>query len=680
MIRIPNIEKKFSQPNNSDLFGNIHYTKSVNFDEEGYLKLSSRTISLKNEEVDGNFDIPTAFGRHTDGSFYIATTEKPYGLVLNDTTSSFNEDTDDGGDPHPSLDFTTHGKWWQSRWHITNNTELYYKTKSNGNWTNTNITNLTTGKPHPIEVFEKAGTLMVADINTVRQLDTSYAVGANAQLTLSTDYEVISLAYNNNLLGIGTRLASTIEGQNTEAKFFTWDGSESSPNASYGIGSDAIITVFPYKSSFGIITRAGQILYFNGGGFDKLATFPVYFKDIIWGSSNNVMGYGDMVQVDGDVLYININSSLKDNKLNTYTENMLGGIWCFDPNVGLYHRYSPSISQGQVIYAGTADVDISTNIVTVNTLSMPTSPTIPPTGSPVKAINSNVGGITTGNTYYLIKDSTTTYKLATSKENALFGTAIDLTSAGVLVILTYELKDYGQSRTARPGAIALMGNKTQLYNNLIFGGEYYDTNSTTAYANLNISVAGLKNIGYFVTAKINSQHIEDIIPKIYIKYRPLDTDDKIILKYKNKDFVGIPEIASCTASGKNALYTTSNIPKSYAFANRSDFGTEQELECEIISGAGAGEMAKITSISYESGTYAIFLDRDIEGMSAGDNMSIKIDNWKELYTITSDDNDNWKEIPLAKTSKWTKLKVVLEGNETTIEEILPINATFREAK
>ncbi len=136
MAKIPN-NGRFAQTNNSDLFGNIHITKNINFDEEGYLKSSSRVVSLRNDSDDTSFNIPVSFGRHTTGGVYIATTETPYVLSANDGLFSFSEDTDNGDDPAPDLDFVTYGKWWRNHWHVTNDTDLLYKTQSNGNWTDT---------------------------------------------------------------------------------------------------------------------------------------------------------------------------------------------------------------------------------------------------------------------------------------------------------------------------------------------------------------------------------------------------------------------------------------------------------------------------------------------------------------------------------------------------------------
>lgn len=657
MYKLP--DTGWKQTNKSDLVGNIEYSKNLNFDT-GYLKLSSRCVSLLNDVTDTDFDIPNSFGRYTNGGFSLVTSDNPYLIDLGNTAILITKDTDSDDDAPPNLTFNSFGKWWNNKWHVTTDTALYYKTISNGNWTDTGITALTSGIPHPIESFEKANTLLVANGNTVRQLDSSYSVGTYAQLTLSSDFEVVGLAYNNNQVAIATRLASTIEGQNKEAELFIWDGSESSANGGYKIGTDACVNVFPYKSSFVVINRLGEVLYFNGGGFERIGQFPV--QDVIWGDFLNRLGYGDNITVDGDLIYFNIRSTISSDNGNTYKENMLGGIWCYDPNIGLYHKYSPSISTANLLSTNQANTNVSTNTITK------TSGTILETGNPVKVTQSYISPIYENHIYYIIKVSSTEFKLASTKENALALIPIDLTSvsAGNSYFMALDLKDYGQSRNSRYGGVSLMGSKSRVYDKIIFGGECYSSTSfSTTPAHLNISVSGFKNIGYVVTGKMSSDNVEDNIVKAFIKYKTLDIDDSIVVKYKNKDVVGFPEYANCTASSTTVFTTTSYIPKSYAYTG--------EIECEVISGAGAGQMVKVSSITESGGTYTITLNSQLEGVSASDTLTVKLDNWIELKTITSADNLGWKEIALAKTSKWAKFKIVLIGSNVTLEELQIIN-------
>lgn len=657
MIKIPSVGK-FNQPNNSDLFGNIWYSKNLNFDEEGYLKLSDRAVSLISSKVDTEFNIPTALGRYSGGDFFIAAVEHPYILSIADSGGSIAQDTDSDGDAAPDMSFSTTGIWFNNKWNITTSTKLYTKAISTGNWTDQSVS-LTTGVSHPLCAFEKAGTILVGNANEVKQFDTSYAAGTLAQLTISAGYEVIGIAYNNNQAGIITRLASTVEGQNKEAGFFLWDGSESSANSMYAVGSDACVAIAPYKSSFVIITRTGELLYFNGGGFDKLASFPTYFNDVIWGDLLNRDMYGDSIKVDGDVIYINISNDITDENKKTFSETMLGGIWCYDPVIGLYHKISPSNSQAVMMSVAAEDINTTTGTFTTSFLI---GSTVPDTGTPVKILNTtNGGGITEGKMYWIIKVSSNAFKLASTKANAIALIPLTITAASNTTLMGLALKDYGATKVERMGAVALMGTKQYAYSDFIFGGEVYDTNSTSNYGHLNITVADFKNIGYFITPKIASQNVEDNFQKLFIKYRPLDTDDKIIIKYKDKEYIDLPEQGSCTVVSSTSFTTTDDLYQSYIATT--------DLECEIVSGSGAGQMSKVASITYLTGTYTVTVEDEIDGWVAADRCYVKIDNWKTMDTITSADSQNWKEIPITTNSKWLKVKVVLEGSAIAIEEL-----------
>lgn len=239
MIKIPSSTKRIIQPNNSDLFGNLHYSKSINLDEEGYIKLSSRAVSLISEADDSNFDLPASFGRWSSGSFTIATTDNPYDLILSTDTISIARDTDSDGDAAPSMSFDTTGVWFNNKWHITTATKLYNKTIGTGNWDDTSITGLTSGVYHPLEVFRNKNNLAVGNGNTVRLYDTSYSLIKT--LTLPADYEIVGLKYSSYKLGIITRLASAVAGQNQEAFFFTWDGATTEAGTGYPVGSDACV-------------------------------------------------------------------------------------------------------------------------------------------------------------------------------------------------------------------------------------------------------------------------------------------------------------------------------------------------------------------------------------------------------------------------------------------------------
>lgn len=670
MITIPQ-QGKFSQQNKSDLFGNLSATRNMNFDEAGYAKLSSRTISFKSEKDDNNFNIPISFGR--DGNeFHIVTADSPYDLNITESDFSIAEDTNTNA---PTLSFDSWGKWFQNRWHASTNTKIWYTTGAA--WTDTGAT-LTTGKVHALETFKNKNSLAVTNGNTVQLLDTSY--GLTITLTIPSDFEAVGLSYSNAKMGIITKLSDTIAGQNQEAFFFVWDGGSAQAGQGYPMGSDAILAIAPYKSSWVILTRNGELFYFNGGGFELLDSLPFSFLNTKWGDSTNRITFGDVMQVEGDKVYINVGNDYDPfGKLGEYyTQKNPSGIWCYDPNIGLYHRYSHSISPAYQI--SVTSIDTSTDILTA-------TGTIPATGNPIKYVYDQadpIGGLSLGRIYYIIKLSSTTFKLAETKEDALAGVKVNITSSTTGKFTAINVLDYGNSKADRTGGIGFTNTRKEIADNIIFGAELPDFNSTTLYDTLNISIPRFENRGHLVTAKALSQNITDNNQKVFIKYRPLDVNDKLILKYKDIDILNIPTSTpqwvtstTCTWISSTEFTTTADLSdiKDYLAAD-----TTNECEVEIIAGAGAGQASQIVSVSGSS-PYAVVLSDPIDGATSGYTCDVSIDNWKLLKTdkdigeINYLDTEGYKEFPIATSSKWILVKVEFRGFETTLEELKIVNKT-----
>lgn len=665
MILIPQKDKKFSQTNLSDTSGNIWYTKNINFDETGYIKLSSRTVSVASKEDYSNFGYPMSIGRYDlTGKAWIVTgnnSDHTFDIDLSNGNATFSGNSTTGGN-RPTGSINNRGTWWQNKWHVTSNTGM--NTNTAGTWAVALTSTFTTGYPHPLEVFRSRTTLCVGDKNVVRQYDTSYSAGTS--LTIPTDYNVVGLAYCGEKMGIATQIDSSLQGQNQEAIFATWDGLQTSANSIYPVGSDKIMGIKAYKSSWVILTRNGKLLYFNGGGFDTLATLPFFFKK--YTIQVDTM-FGDILSVQGDLIYLNIPADINyyGVKQERFLQNMNGGILCYDPKVGLYHRYSPSISK--VYPLSVSSVDTATDILTC-------TGTIPATGNPTMYTyntSSVIGGLTVGKLYYVIKHNSTTFSLATTYQNALDGVKVDLTSSTTGTFLALSLVDYGASQGTYGLAVTTMGNQDFNFDHLIFGG-YFTNVSGTPKETLCITIPQFPNRGYICTPKIESQNVDDNAQNLYLKYKPLKDVDSIIIKHKSTDVIGLPVSVlqrglNCSWTSSTTFTTTADLSEAYTYLQTSG----NECECEIIWGAGAGQMPQISTISVNAGTYTVTLAESVDGVTSGNVCGIIIDNWKKFQTITSSDSNGWLQIPIARTSKWHKFKVELRGVETTVEELQVIN-------
>lgn len=684
MPKLPS-NSRYTQAPNSDLFGDLSYTKNVDLDEEGYLRLSSRAVSLFSQKSVSNLRLPVAFGRGRlfAGSVDFAIVQagqKGYWLTLLDSSISLNVDV---GTNAPTLTTDSHGRWFNNLWHVTDDTELYSKASLDDAATYTaRSASLTSGKVHCLEIFRNRNTICVGNGNTVKQFDTSYA--GSTTLTIPPDFEVVSLAYSNYQMGVLANPSDSAVEQNQEAYFFPWSGAASSADAGIGIGSDMGIGQVAYKGSWLVLTRAGQLRFFTGGGWDdKYGALPLYYRKLLWGTAGVRTHLGDVMTVEGDVIYFNFNALLNayGNNLEQVDKTMPAGILCFDPKVGFYHRYAPSISPASLITVTSGNINTTTNVFT-------TSSTIPSTGNPIKYISdktSQIGGLQVPTVYYAIRLNSTTFKLALSKEDADNGVAIDVTSTGAAnnYFLGLEVYDFGQSIATTSGAIALMGKDSPLYDHLIFGAELNDFSSTEDYNHINVTIEGFENRGHFITSKIPSSQIEDILQKVYSSYRPLAVNDKLIVKYKGKSILGLPVTTpqaraatrnQCSWTSSTVFTTTADLSDAKVAYDAGD-----DLECEIIAGAGAGVLVQISSITENAGTYTVTVAEAVPGAASGNYCDVSIDNWQVIGEVNYQHPKNWKKFTHVKTvsSNWFKLKCELRGVGTTIEESKLVTKTHQ---
>lgn len=675
MIKLP-LNGKWTQPNISDKFGSVAYSKNINFDKNGFASLSPRMVNLFDDSgsvsnvSSAAFNIPVAYARTSPGTMLVATTEEPFTLVVSPQAKTIAEDSSSN---NPNLAFTSHGVWFANKFHMATDTAVY--SNNAGTWTANVITGLTSGVRHCMAHFRNKNSLAVANGNTVKLYNTSYS--NTVTLTLPADFEVIGLAYNNYTLGIVTRLGNDTAGQNSNAYFFVWNGADTESGTGVDIGSWSAPAVVPYKSSFALVSTSGQLLYWNGGGFDELAHFPFYVDQQTWGDLLSPLSYGNNLVVDGDVMYLNLSFSFYrfGNKDEQSTANNQSGVWCFDPEVGLYHRWSLSNSKSYVHSITQANVNTSTDVLT-------TSATIPATGNPV-VLTSGLGGLTKGEVYYVIKLSATTFQIANTKEEARAGAYLDITSAASTSYLwMYDVIDYGAGYALASGAVGLWGLDTRAYKDIIAGGRVLNT-ALSSQPTLCTAVPQLENRGYVVTPKIFVDSLEENITGVYIKHARLDKNDGIIVKIKTKDYLGIP--ISSPNGGTIPQIVWTGTKDGYTSADLSEvkeaFDDDEEIEVEFTAGAGAGQMVKLAGIEESSGTYTLTMSEDVIGATTGLNSYFIMDNWKEFGSINATTQKNGHfYVPIAESSKSPQLKIELRGYQTTIEDVFIINKTQLKAE
>lgn len=677
-IRLPtDTQSKWTQPNNSDKFGSLAYTKNINLDEEGYIKLSPRSVRVYSDVENADFGIPLAIGRHSEGAYQVATSsDANFQATIAEEQNTWAEND---GSNNPTLTTLSHAVWFKGLWHATTATGVFHRPATGGSgqaWTSASIA-LTSGKKHYMAVFQSSVSLCVTNANTVlRYTENAGTYTLAATLTIPSDYEIIGLAYNKSKMAVATRLSNDgTDGSDQEVRLFIWSGASGGGDDDLSVGADGIHSVIPYKSSFALLTRTGELLYWNGGGFERLAAFPFFYEDKIHGNPLDTSIFEDTpMTVDGDIIYINIGLVLNQfgRKAETCLPNTPSGVWCFDPKVGLYHRWSPSVSPAYVNFVDGVDINTTTDVLTASAGVFGLE-TIPATGGIARLTAvTGIGGLTLNSDYYIIKVSATTFKLATTRANALAGTAIDITSATTggsgNYFWMYDLVDYGNTFFADPSAVSSTGDTFATYRDIFLGGRLALTTTLDTNDAICLVVPFLENRGYAVTPKIFSSQVTDNNQKLFVKFRPLKTTDSIIVKYRERDIIGLPVTSSgdeATWTSPSEFYTVQDLSEAKTYLDAGG-----KLECELINGAGGGTMVQITSIDTDGTTYTVVLDEEVLGAASTLKAEFIIHNWKVIKTITSGTVENsrgYAEIAQRLTSKWIQYKIEMRGSDIAIE-------------
>lgn len=656
----PQESRQWKQTNSGDVFGTLFSTRNIDFDQEGYLKLAKRSTAIVYNV--SNFSAVTSISTSAlnESTYYIMTSGRPHTLAFNLSLTDIYAVTIGTG----SLNYDIVP--WQGVLYSSQNTSFSYYNGSG--WTGS-LGSLTTGKYHPLCVLESGNQLAIGDGNLVKLYDSSHSLVAT--LTIPADFEVRWIRYNASNLYIGTK---NIAGGN--AVMFVWNGAGSSAQGAYPIDGTFIFSGCNYDSSIAIFTSRGQLMRFNGGGFSELANLPVYYTNYSWygntPTSGKIINRG--MASDGGIIYINIDGSLADNSIRL--ANQPSGLWIFDPKVGLYHKagYATAKTESRSI-DDTTGINTTTNVITVSSYTAQTGTKVLYTAS----TSGEATGLSPKEFYYIIRVSSTELKLALTYDDAIAGTAIDISSQGTTQVLYFHNDDdFGQVSSINAGALCLTSdydtNESATYRSMngsrvLFGAIISDDTLSSSVNTLQTLTEG-ENRGNFVTQKIHSSAIKDVWKKIYSKLANLfEGNDKVIVKYRTVDKNKFPvytfPLAKCVTWVDSTSFTTTSDLSSVVVGD----------EVEVLSGSGAGYIAHITDIQEGATEWIITLDESVS-VTANDKSYVFIQNWKKIGVANNETADSILGALCGAKSKWVQVKVELRGvSQPTIEEMQIINST-----
>lgn len=683
MIKLPaRDDGQWTVSLSSDKLPDLHATRNLSFDKEGYLRLSKPVISFYNSDEDADFGVPIYFGKIVDGQYLVCTDEAQFDLdFLNGLSAQggYLECSQNAGTGTPTATQKTDpgACFFNDDLCYTTETELYTHALGSlsGSWTDRNISaNLDANDFHPVAHFVSQNGLAIGNDDDVKLFDTSFTLDTTLQLP--SDYQVTGVAYNNSWLGITTRDEENLG----HGKFFVWDGNASSANYSYDIGASACSSPIPYRGSFVILSGTGQLLYWTPQRLEVIAEFPSYFSSGQFFVSHTACNRNESIWVSGDVIYINVDSvwSGRNEELELFKAEQPGGVWCYDPAVGLYHRHAPTARYVTSEVIATSAVDTTDDEITVASA--------PETGTPVRYSSStalssdDIGGLTNASLYYTIKVDATTIQLASTYQDSLDGTAIDLTDTGNnnQTLQFYPKSDFGQSLiNGQQGCVykeESTSNKAIYTQGLMFGSNCASTTTTEKDTGC-FALIDSENRGHFITAKMRSSGLQDDWQKVYLKHSELVNDtDKIVIKYRTLDEKPLVKIFNTSTSGDGVITWTDS--DTFTTTDTQFASVIAGDEVEIIQGTGSGYLAHISSIAEAGGTYTVNLDESIKNLTASDTGRVVVSRWTKLTTIDKDtvrNSDGYSEVPIGTKSKQIQFKVELRGEDIEVEELLVAN-------
>lgn len=658
----------------SEKKGNIIRSKNISLDKDAQIRLARKAMVLYSLADDAGFGNPIVI--ETDGTYIYVLTSNGHHFVVNVTLTSFSI-IETSATNSPTLGNDSDWVIFNNKPHASGAAKVgYINALGQGQvWHSPSpITDLSTDYPHPMLSFQN-NNLFVGDGNTLRQYNTSYVRDTSNELLIGSEFIITGIR------SVGSKLyVSTRHKYGGEARLFVWNRVGTAAQESYGCGADWIYSMCEYDSSLAVITSAGELARFNGGGFDPLAYLPVYFTEYSWSSTaadssliGKVASRG--MRASGKKLYINLDGSINQDVLvypGPYLAEQPSGLYCYDPDVGLYHKAGYNYNS-KILNLIT---EINSNILKFGTAHQAQ------TGDPVLYSGGEVSGLNSGQVYYAITESSLTLQLALSPEDARAGKAVVVSATSLVTSRCYfdRYESIGETSISAPGGLCVMARNflNGFYaSEVVFGGSALDETLTAKGVLMSLGMG--RNRASFVTPKISSADILDTFQRIVSFFEGLYGElDEIVIKWRKAKRSNFPVGLCYTGS---ATWVAAN-QFTLDFRKKDMLSVAEGDEIEIVRGAGAGYTAHIETIDDSAAPiYTITIDEDMPVTSG--SFDFIVDNWKKLIVIDKDSessSDNYADPAVDTKAKWVEFKVELRGRGVAIDEMQFINAVQKLSK
>lgn len=590
MIRIPPIDtKKWTQPNDSDIHGELYISNNLDTDEvDGKIRLGKRlVVNTNTKDVSSLIGCPIGF-RSINQTFFTVAGVNGTGYVFKsgsaDLTSPFIKETASGSPTSCDSLYSDIEVLQGNLFVTTPSTTAYYSSSAvyagggTGTWYNFTVP-YAAGFTMPMCAY--AGRVYMAyGGNKIISWDNAAngatppnvaSLGSQYTLDISALGGIITfIRAASNKIWIGT-----VNQNGTKGYVYSWDGSSNQVTSSYRLQSPGALSCVIKDDVPCIMDAYGILSSWTGGTFKEIATLNMENNRLLFNplgvSNQRFIHPNGMAIIYGNVSLLidgrNNDGTVGSPDTNTQLKTIPSGLWQYSDDNGLVHRGSFGLTHS------------GDSIIDYGQLRFPYSNTN----------YSTVGGISE-----ILAGS------VTSNGSFLAGGAVT--------------NDINES------------NPPTLGTN--FGIYYDDLNDT------------LPKAGVIVTPKFQSQNVTDIYQNLFMVHKKLiNSTDKFVTKYRIVDAptVGTPANYDYTEVAATAI-SNNTITVAYNGGQLSDMlagpngGPGDEVS--IVQGYGAGMSAHITSIVSNGTIYTVVLDETIPfNVSVG--IRVRFQKWTKMKESTS---------------------------------------------
>jgi len=638
-MKIPS-NRQWTQDNSGDTLGILGDSSNMSFDKAGKATLSKKAVAIMSTENNADLRYPIAFVYFVN-KYHVLTSNSIFTGELDG--SVWVKETDFT----PTVGLNSDAILYNDLMIVTENTSFSSWDGANADTYSLGV--LTADVPHPLEVF--GNLLVIGNGNEVITYNSSYVV--QQTLVLPSNYEVTSLRVVNNYIYIGTR-----NKYGGNANIFTWNGDSTLYDYSCDVGASWVFSMTPYLSTVVAVTSQGQLGIVNGTTFEELASFPVYNEPHArWQGSGGLQFNGKVFNrgmcTVGDSIYINIEGDIDVG----FLPKMKGGVWVYEPTVGLYHRSFSSSSRmirdaGLTLSDNTITTTFSHNLKTGDGVSFSSL--------------SGISGVSINVVYFVTVISDTEIKLSQTRKAVQNQRYIELSGTpDSLDILLYCYNNEFGTAGATSGAIMpTVYNETPnalISSEVIWGSR---TNLLDGTANYVVNTfADMYNIGSFTTQRIYTDNIEQNWKEIYNFIDGITVDtEQVIVKVQTKHEPTPPLLEGVWLDERTI---NSNLSTDYtAWLDMSEGD-----EIIVRDGYGRGRSAHIASngINASSSTVSITLDEDI-GL-ANQTCEVYYTNFKKVgnpLTVDVKTKEKVRSVVDNTSSAWVAVKIELRGYQPAV--------------